>query len=933
MTLEQLSVFNQFGLKPNPAIASGEIPVEADDLPVGPTITAELLSRLCNEGVGRAHFVGTWSIDDADIKRFHCVVDDAIRSPDWLLQLDTWAWAPQSVEELPAARVAFTGDALQGEGPRATTDAVLITSALLLSLNDPRPLLRLLKRFALLGNTCWIIDLDSSAPYWTVNSLHDWLEGHGFLVQSNDFGNGCKAYQCALTPEHYASYLRDAGIDGDMLDVSKLLITTEDADVHSTGGIGTYIKNVRALNVRSGTLLCHLHAVQTQMPVRTVCPHRFVGHITDESFFEGLGLMETAHALLCLLPALESFEFQDYRSIGYRLVQGKSTGRLPQWLHLSVILHGSVDYVKFGIGDETAVNYGIHELKYGIKDAYIFQNADECIAPSKYLAKRLLSEEFGYQLNNLRYVRLPFDRNLLPVGEEGEFRSVKRLIYIGKYNRLKGWEDFLQSVESLAAEGKLANIKEIVSLAPPAPTREHRARLEKFAAYRPLHLAHDELLNFLSTHRYDSLVVIPSRGENYPFVVLEQLLVGTLFVAYDAGGAPEVVDAPAYVSRFFCAPNAGALADRIADILASDPRQYGETIAASHSAALRRQEETNLGWSASRPVVAVHRGSGAPHGVKALLQPEPLVVPAVALAIPVYNTPLEYVSDLFDSVLRSKLKPTRLLLVDDGSTLAYREALRTLAHQKLGESITWILHSQDNIGLAGARNTALELLDEPFIFFLDSDDCLLRHTLQESLIALLLDKRRVAATGFAVYLRAPGSPHVETHALKKADFWMPLGTEKARALALFENQFLTANAMVRADVYRSLGGWDARDRSMWEDWALYSRLAWEGYEFSLVPSAGYLYRTSAGSMSKTYSQYGGRRRLIRNLPFATRLDANVIYSLVNGAGSERSLLAGPALSEREAELIQFIRSLLNKPRLKASILKLYGIYSRLRRKA
>jgi len=636
--------------------------------------------------------------------------------------------------------------------------------------------------------------------------------------------------------------------------------------------------------------------------------------------------------LLCLFPSLEAFEFQDYRSIGYRLVQSKCTGRLPRWLHLAVILHGSVDYVKFGIGDETAVNYGIHELKYGIKDAYIFQHVDECIAPSKYLAQRLLSEEFGYQLHNPRYVRLPFDLKLLPANSNRDFQQVKRLIYIGKYNRLKGWDDFLQAIELLASTGKLSNITEIVSLAPTAPSREQRSRIEKISAYRPLHLTHTELLQFLAEHRHDSLVVIPSRGENYPFVILEQLLVGTFFVAYDGGGAPEVVGVPEFVNTFFCAPNASALSEKIAEMLTNEPAQYAQTIVESNLRALRRQEETNQEWSCSSaklPASTTLATLPTAYGIAA--KDTGVALPPVAIAIPVYNTSLVFVAELFESILRSKLKPSRVLIVDDGSETNYREALRQLAREKLDRSIPWMLHSQENVGLAGARNSALKLLEEPFIFFLDSDDCLLRHTLQDALIALLLDKRRVATTGFAIYLRA-STPAVYDDALKKADFWMPLGTEKARALALFENQFLTANAMVRADVYRTVGGWDAQDRSMWEDWALYSRLAWLGYEFSLIPSPGYLYRTSAGSMSKTYSRYGGRRRLIRNLPFATRLDANVIYSLVNGAGSERSLLNGPALSEREAELIQFIRSLLNRPRLRASILKLYNFYSRIRRK-
>ena len=936
MSLEHLGIFNQYGLSAYPTREAQVADPTA--VLVGKLATAALLHRLNDAHISRAHLLGSWDVCKAQGIAHKQILTNIDGFSDWYLRLDTWAWAPQSITEVPGTRVEFGSPTQEfdthstRDAAQAQSDAAVLTWPILLDMSDPRPVLRLLKRFALEGNACWIIDHDRWSSHPTAQNVQVWLEQHGFSVQSSLLDEGYTLYRCTISIDSYAKYLQALGVDADMINVTKLLITTEDADVHPTGGIGTYIKNVRALNRNSGTLLCHLHATQAQMPARTISPQLFVKNITEESYFEGLGLVETAQALLCLFPSLEAFEFQDYRSIGYRLVQSKCTGRLPRWLHLAVILHGSVDYVKFGIGDETAVNYGIHELKYGIKDAYIFQHVDECIAPSKYLAQRLLSEEFGYQLHNPRYVRLPFDLKLLPANSNRDFQQVKRLIYIGKYNRLKGWDDFLQAIELLASTGKLSNITEIVSLAPTAPSREQRSRIEKISAYRPLHLTHTELLQFLAEHRHDSLVVIPSRGENYPFVILEQLLVGTFFVAYDGGGAPEVVGVPEFVNTFFCAPNASALSEKIAEMLTNEPAQYAQTIVESNLRALRRQEETNQEWSCSSaklPASTTLATLPTAYGIAA--KDTGVALPPVAIAIPVYNTSLVFVAELFESILRSKLKPSRVLIVDDGSETNYREALRQLAREKLDRSIPWMLHSQENVGLAGARNSALKLLEEPFIFFLDSDDCLLRHTLQDALIALLLDKRRVATTGFAIYLRA-STPAVYDDALKKADFWMPLGTEKARALALFENQFLTANAMVRADVYRTVGGWDAQDRSMWEDWALYSRLAWLGYEFSLIPSPGYLYRTSAGSMSKTYSRYGGRRRLIRNLPFATRLDANVIYSLVNGAGSERSLLNGPALSEREAELIQFIRSLLNRPRLRASILKLYNFYSRIRRK-
>lgn len=103
---------------------------------------------------------------------------------------------------------------------------------------------------------------------------------------------------------------------------------------------------------------------------------------------------------------------------------------------------------------------------------------------------------------------------------------------------------------------------------------------------------------------------------------------------------------------------------------------------------------------------------------------------------------------------------------------------------------------------------------------------------------------------------------------------------------------------------------------MWEDWALFSRLAWSGKRFSIVPESGFLYRNTPGSMSKTYSRYFGRRRLVRNIPGLTRLDANIAMSLASGSALGAAGLSGPGLSRHEVELIALVRRALLRPRLR-----------------
>jgi hypothetical protein len=62
--------------------------------------------------------------------------------------------------------------------------------------------------------------------------------------------------------------------------------------------------------------------------------------------------------------------------------------------------------------------------------------------------------------------------------------------------------------------------------------------------------------------------------------------------------------------------------------------------------------------------------------------------------------------------------------------------------------------------------------------------------------------------------------------------------------------YIDAQAMWRADAWRTLGGYRDDDRHVhgWEDWDLWLRLAGTGGHASLVPQILGRYRVQAGSM-------------------------------------------------------------------------------------
>jgi glycosyltransferase involved in cell wall biosynthesis len=253
----------------------------------------------------------------------------------------------------------------------------------------------------------------------------------------------------------------------------------------------------------------------------------------------------------------------------------------------------------------------------------------------------------------------------------------------------------------------------------------------------------------------------------------------------------------------------------------------------------------------------------------------------VSLVSPVFNTPIPYLIDLFQSLEVSTIQPKEWILINDGSTTEYLGELEKFVLKRSTCHLPIRLVSQKNGGLAAARNLGLAVSTTQFTYFLDSDDALLSHTLSDALVAMWVDPRYVAVAGLLVYFSEKQAllDDVTIHHINS--YWPSVGIPDNRVLGLMENEYISATGLFNTQLMRNSGGWDASDKTTWEDWALYNKLAWSGAEFGLIPNVGQLYRNTPGSMAKTYNPYFGRRRLVRNMPGINKFDAHILYALIN----------------------------------------------------
>lgn len=189
----------------------------------------------------------------------------------------------------------------------------------------------------------------------------------------------------------------------------------------------------------------------------------------------------------------------------------------------------------------------------------------------------------------------------------------------------------------------------------------------------------------------------------------------------------------------------------------------------------------------------------------------PLALPGVTVVIPAYNY-AEFLAEAIDSALAQTHPTIEVLVVDDGST---DETPRLLD----GYAGRIRIVTQDNLGLAAARNTGLREATHALVAFLDADD-----RLRPNMVALLQGTLGLVGEDYALvaachaYIDASGRPLAKT-------MRGPAETsEISRDDLLLANRFAPSTVLARRDELLALGGFD-EDLPRVEDRELWLRLA------------------------------------------------------------------------------------------------------------
>jgi teichuronic acid biosynthesis glycosyltransferase TuaG len=181
----------------------------------------------------------------------------------------------------------------------------------------------------------------------------------------------------------------------------------------------------------------------------------------------------------------------------------------------------------------------------------------------------------------------------------------------------------------------------------------------------------------------------------------------------------------------------------------------------------------------------------------------------VGVVIPAYNAATTIRRALL-SVAAQSLKPTQVIVVDDGSTDDTETVARACSSEMPGVEL--LVVRQDNAGAGAARNRGVAEVSQPYIAFLDADDEWLAEKLERSMDVLTKGDFDLVAHDFYAHQNGEDQ-HVHATRLFNA-------TSDPLSSLYVRGYIPSITVVVRKDLIDAVGGFDvtlpnAQDFDLW----------------------------------------------------------------------------------------------------------------------
>ncbi len=588
-------------------------------------------------------------------------------------------------------------------------------------------------------------------------------------------------------------------------------------------------------------------------------------------------------------PVLKNFDIvylQDWGNPGFDLLRARRY-IVDQGPVCVTVLHGPSEW-------ELSSNEQYPELPKDLhlafQERYCARHSDFVVSPSAYMVRHLsgLGWEFPGDVEVLGLpMPLPAPEPQLPAP------NIKQIVYFARLEERKGIRLFVKALGHLAKQtAARPNVVLLGAVKDPALLDFAKKGL-KSAGFNVTHMGSldsEQAAKYLRDNATETLCVVPSPSDNFPYTVVEASLIpGLNLIACNGGGVAEILrGAEAQLAEPQPRDLAAKIAERLATPLpAAELTHYDCAAAADRWLSFHRRALASL---EARP--------------KKSLPANPPTVDVVST----YFQKAKYLAQFvhgFEHQTVGDPSSFSVLCVNDGSP--DDESNRVFAEQAARVAKHgWKFIRTENQWVDKARNTAAALGTGEFLLFLDSDDVPARNAVERMRDAMVLsgDDCLVASSYLFASNSFPWDLQTGATTATMYALAIPLGMDLVGAI-VDPSSLGGSMFMVRRSAFEAIGGYTIMPGVGHEDWELYVRLALAGYKVDMMADLLQFYRQVEGGVARLFFTDPARRRLVE--PYEEKLRT------VGLAGAARSLEGLFVANKRMQKEIENLQAKLQAP--------------------
>lgn len=416
-------------------------------------------------------------------------------------------------------------------------------------------------------------------------------------------------------------------------------------------------------------------------------------------------------------------ETQDYQGIGYYLMMRKKTGEpLLQDIPIVLTTHAPSYYY---LECNQAPVYDLPNFWTGEMEKWTMKAADICISPSNFLIDSLAKhlEEYHQKYHVLRYAYKVIKEKEIIID------FVKDdIVFFGKLIYQKGCLHLLQYLSELWDNGFEKSVSFIGDdhYFEPRQSRMKEFLIKKYKRHfdKGLFRFEGKLTPEQLNQRLSKahLIIVPSVVDNFPFAVIESMLLGKVLLISTGGGQREMIE-DGKSGFIYEHNNSQSFAQKINEALALSE----EELRAMGDAARERMLSICNYQDVYEKKIEILNSYQKPgnnifpfvHKIEKKLLHTPVTSEPgkLSIVIPYYNMGM-YLAETVKSAHSVAYKNKEIIVINDGSDDA--ESISVL--YKLQEEYKFQIVNQVNQGLAAARNKGVKSAVGEYIAFLDADD-------------------------------------------------------------------------------------------------------------------------------------------------------------------------------------------------------------------